>query len=898
MDIEGCRPPEVAKAPTGPVEDQGAPYGQVVHAGHAATLSFAGATLEIPAGAVTEDTRITVRPLGDVQVPATDDTLTNVTIGAQAYRLGPHGMKFAKPVNLTVPYDRFRFPTGMSEEDLGVFFFDEAVGKYHQVQTIKGSASAHTLTAASTHFTDFIAATIATPDHPQMDTFNPNLIKDVKSADPAAGVDLIAAPKPSPDGQAHLSFPIWVPPGRMGMKPELSVSYSSGGGNGMMGLGWDLPISSIEVDTRFGVPIYDQSNESETYTLDGELLTLDGNQGSPPSRVPGPAHFHRRAEGKFDTIIRLGSSPVEGAAAYSWEVVDKRGVHNFYGEAVGSRGSLSTNGSSIFRWYLSRSEDAFGNQVIYKYNKKVGDFHPTTGGIGGVTGAAQAVEIYPSSISYTTDSNGQNPGYRLDFEMNGDGISSNLPDAAARPDQLSSARGGSIAFTGHRLVNIRVFQASTAACVKGGTCEGYVRRYNFVYQQGEFAKSLLQRIRVCFADDQLFSDTGGGTPTEFYHHTFSYSTLTDPAPTPGAPTPPTLGTTNASFGATNVWKGATLENAGFSNIESDTVNGTALIGAGPVACEAIGHIVGGGSTSLSIPLPLPSYFPTTNEDKTGRAFVDLNGDGLPDLVDVGQTNQIAALGQPSGVFINNFSNHPNSTVGSQSFVDAHTAFPNLNLFPPNSGLLGHAKLSSHSFQFGAHFAFEIGHLSREEVWSSQSTDSLLADIDGDGFVDSGDPRRRLDEPTGHRLRHERTGQLGHAAITEHPAVESADANHQYLRADRPCHGVGRTDDGARLGLGHRAENLQQLHQPLRRRGHGLVDGLSQQWQPVRQLGGHVDGPQFVHDPGRVSDVGVRERPALARDCGRSLLFHRRSGQPDCPGRHPVESDGRVLGHVP
>ena len=229
--------------------------------------------------------------------------------------------------------------------------------------------------------------------------------------------------------------------------------------------------------------------------------------------------------------------------------------------------------------------------------------------------------------------------------------------------------------------------------------------------------------------------TGGLPPTEFYHHTFSYSTLTDPAPTPGATTPPALGTTNASFGATDVWQGAGLQSAGFSNIESDTVNGTALIGAGPIACEAIGHLVGGGSTSLSIPVPLPSYFPTNNEDKIGRAFVDLNGDGLPDLVDVGQTNQLLDLGQSNGLFINNFSNHPNSNSGSQSFVDAQTAFPSLNLFPPNNGLLGHSSLNSNSFQFGAHFAFEIGHLSREEVWSSESTDTLLADIDGDGFVD-------------------------------------------------------------------------------------------------------------------------------------------------------------------
>src|SRR6185503_6462993 len=108
----------------------------------------------------------------------------------------------------------------------------------------KGSASAHTVTAVSTHFTDFIAATIATPDHPTADSFNPNLIKDVKSADPAAGVDIIAPPTPSPDGAAHLSFPIWVPPGRMGMQPQLAATYSSGAGNGMMGLGWDVAISS------------------------------------------------------------------------------------------------------------------------------------------------------------------------------------------------------------------------------------------------------------------------------------------------------------------------------------------------------------------------------------------------------------------------------------------------------------------------------------------------------------------------------------------------------------------------------------------------------------------------------------------------------------------------------
>ena len=757
VDIEGCRPIEVAKAPTGPVEDQGAPYGQWVHPGKAATLSFAGATLEIPAGAVTEDTRITVRPLGDVQVPATDDTLTNVTIGAQAYRFGPHGMKFVKPVNLTIPYDRFRFPGGRSEEDLGVFFFDEAVGKWHQVQTLKGSASAHTLTAASTHFTDFIAATIATPDHPTADSFNPNLIKDVKSADPAEGVDLIAAPKPSPDGAAHLSFPIWVPPGRMGQQPELAVTYDSSAANSMMGLGWDLPISSIQVDTRFGVPTYDPAHESETYTLDGELLTPDTNQNL-SGRVNGDMKFHRRAEGRFDTIIRHGPGPIEqqsfdtspagGTPGYTWEIIDKRGVHSYYGLDFNSRGSIT--GSGVYRWYLERTHDAFANEVVYSYHKVTAEFHPSP--LGEISGQPVYAEIYPQSITYTHDSTGNNPGYRLDFEMNGDGISVLDADSTPRPDSFSSARGGTLAFTGHRLVNIRVFQASQPKCTSGCTNTQYIRRYNFQYHQGEFGKTLLSEIRVCQAEDFIPIDSpgpnGSAPPAELYHHTLTYSTLPDPEPSPG--TQPPLGDLmrETSFSGTTTWStpngSSNVDNFGFSDVESDTVNGTGLIGAGPGLCEEIGHVVGGGSTSLSIPVPLPSYFPTKNEDKVGRAFVDLNGDGLPDIVDVGQTNVsiFPTDGSNPAFFINNHNNFNNSNNGSTSFVSAPNAFPslpNLSLFPPtnafNNGILGHSGRTSHSFQFGAHFAFEIGHVTWEEVFDSESTDQLLADIDGDGFVD-------------------------------------------------------------------------------------------------------------------------------------------------------------------
>ncbi len=50
------------------------------------------------------------------------------------------------------------------------------------------------------------------------------------------------------------------------MQPQLAVQYSSGGGNGWMGLGWDLSTQAVSIDTRWGVPRYDADLETETYT--------------------------------------------------------------------------------------------------------------------------------------------------------------------------------------------------------------------------------------------------------------------------------------------------------------------------------------------------------------------------------------------------------------------------------------------------------------------------------------------------------------------------------------------------------------------------------------------------------------------------------------------------------
>jgi Salmonella virulence plasmid 65kDa B protein len=238
-------------------------------------------------------------------------------------------------------------------------------------------------------------------------SFNPNEIKGIQAADPGAGVNLIAPPSPNNQGDNRLAFPIELPRGRNGLQPQLTVGYDSAGGNGWLGLGWDLGLPAVIIDTRWGVPRYSASQETETYSLNGDQLTPVAHRTAPQHRTAEKV-FHTRVEGQFQRIVRHGAGPT----GYTWEVTDKAGTHWLYGGGSASDpATLADGDGNVFLWALREVRDAHGNTMRYRYTKQ-DDF--------GVAAAAEpgrnepGRNLYPQKIAYTGE-NGAEGRYAVTF---------------------------------------------------------------------------------------------------------------------------------------------------------------------------------------------------------------------------------------------------------------------------------------------------------------------------------------------------------------------------------------------------------------------------------------------------------------------------------------------------
>ncbi|MGR6872654.1 FG-GAP-like repeat-containing protein [Pseudomonas sp. HK3] len=83
----------------------------------------------------------------------------------------------------------------------------------------------------------------------------------------------------SESGAATFSLPLYSPKGPAGMSAGLSLSYSSQGGNGPLGMGWNINAGSI-INRCPGTQYQDTDTTVARYCIDGAKLILTGGSGA------------------------------------------------------------------------------------------------------------------------------------------------------------------------------------------------------------------------------------------------------------------------------------------------------------------------------------------------------------------------------------------------------------------------------------------------------------------------------------------------------------------------------------------------------------------------------------------------------------------------------------------
>jgi RHS repeat-associated protein/uncharacterized repeat protein (TIGR01451 family) len=260
---------------------------------------------------------------------------------------------------------------------------------------------------------------------------------------PAPGANVLLFDNANPDlftGRAKFSMPIWTPPGRNGMAPALSLSYSSGKVDGILanaqapwvGMGWN--IDTVEIARK--IAYCTASCSPAYYGYENKFLLLFNGTGYellPDTSTAG--RFHTKSESFLYIQLHnddLGnnSPTASNTTGEWWEVVERDGTRwrlgwtndseqlasmvGYPGDDTGPWSTLGYAGHAqglvTYRWRADRVVDTFGNGINFSY------FEEHTGDLAQPTPKIYDSASYIETIIYTTHTSGTPAsGYSVAF---------------------------------------------------------------------------------------------------------------------------------------------------------------------------------------------------------------------------------------------------------------------------------------------------------------------------------------------------------------------------------------------------------------------------------------------------------------------------------------------------
>lgn len=170
------------------------------------------------------------------------------------------------------------------------------------------------------------------------------------------------------------------------LTPDLNLSYNSGNGNGIFGLGWSLGLPSIKRKTDKELPQYLDDIDSDTY-LFSEIEDLvpqfkKANDGSFVLDNDGNYETDEKDAADVNWRVRLYRPRIEGLFArierwkhkvsgeIKWRVITKENITTLFGWSSASRIDEPGTTNKTFEWLPEFTFDDKGNCTQYSYKKE------------------------------------------------------------------------------------------------------------------------------------------------------------------------------------------------------------------------------------------------------------------------------------------------------------------------------------------------------------------------------------------------------------------------------------------------------------------------------------------------------------------------------------------------
>lgn len=406
----------------------------------------------------------------------------------------------------------------------------------------------------------------------------------------------------SPMGVLVYTVPIAVPPGIGGMEPKLALEYSSHeGAGGHLGVGWSL--GGLSMITRCpktrsvdGVRRPVRYDATDSYCLDGKRLLLVAGA----AEGVGGASYRLELDDASNIESWYDGNPAPWTGPSHWTVKTKSGLTLHFAEAgVSSDARIQLQGRNVTRaWALKRVTNTRGNYFTVSYG-----------------GSNANGEFYPVRIDYTGNGTvGAAPGNAVVFNYE------NLADVIPQYTQKLAYAAGSVFKATVRLKSVQTFASGSPVATVG---------LHYGAPVGPQRQSRIASVQVCDAASlcrQPLAFTYGADLADF-----------EPAPVAYALPAVAAGyvTRNDAVGTFQAY--LDLDGDGLSDMYYPA--GSALYR---------GTRSGFDTTPRTWETPPGSVGYLRRQDATGTSvdLVDLNGDGLPDYYDSG--NSAAWLNTGSG----------------------------------------------------------------------------------------------------------------------------------------------------------------------------------------------------------------------------------------------------------